>query len=172
MSEWANVWQIIGVISACVIGAVATIKAFHELERIRSQRKKEIADAENAAKLKRIEFFLAQHRRLFDNEELFEVLCLLDEDSAKLAQHQMWDKNRKFLTFIEEIALLVKAGQIDGNTAQYMFGYYACCARDGVNFNVGINSKESYWRLFNYFCDQHKAFERKLADDHDYLPSI
>jgi hypothetical protein len=56
------------------------------------------------------------------------------------------------LTFVEEIALLIGAEQINADVAYYMFGYYACCARNGKNFNVGINSSEEHWRVFQKFC--------------------
>jgi hypothetical protein len=172
MSEWLVFWQIFGIICAAAVGIIGAWKVFHELERIREQRRKEQSDTATAAKLKRTEFFLSQHRRLFDDSKLYSVLCYLDSDDWHLAEKEMWDSNRKFLTFIEEIALLVRAGQIDADVAQYMFGYYACCAREGINFNVGINSREAYWRLFNEFCDQHEKFQERMEGDKSYLPSL
>lgn len=70
----------------------------------------------------------------------------------------MWDSKRKFLTFIEEIALLVNSGEIRREVAMYMFGYYACCARSGSNFSVGIALDHKYWRLFFSFSDEAKIY--------------
>lgn len=165
-------WQIFAIILTSVVGIIGVIKVYSELQRIKDQRAKESAAIELAAKLKRTEFFLSQHRRLFDDQKLFEVLCLLDSDDWKLAERSMWDSNRKFLTFIEEIELLVSAGQINSDVAQYMFGYYACCARNGPNFNAGINSRESYWRLFNRFCDSHEEFQQRIEGDKTFLPRL
>lgn len=172
MPEWLVFWQIFGIICAACVGIIGAWKVLHELQRIREQRKKEQYDTATAARLKRTEFFLSQHRRLFDDAKLYTVLCYLDSDDWRLAEKDMWDSNRKFLTFIEEIALLVKAGQVDSDVAQYMFGYYACCAREGINFNVGINSRESYWRLFNDFCDAHREFQYRIEKNPDFLPSL
>jgi hypothetical protein len=172
LSEWLIISQIFAILLTSVIGVIGVIKIRTELLRIKDQREKEAAAIELAAKLKRTEFFLSQHRRLFDDPKLFEVLCLLDSDDWKLAEKSMWDNNRKFLTFIEEIELLVGAGQINSDVAQYMFGYYACCARNGTNFNAGINSRESYWRLFNRFCDSHEEFQQRIEGDALYLPKL
>ena len=172
LTEWASIWQIFAIILTSIIGIIGVVKIFIELSRIKDQRAKESAAIALAAKLKRTEFFLSQHRRLFDDPKLFEVLCLLDSDDWKLAEKSMWDSNRKFLTFIEEIQLLVGAEQIDSDVAQYMFGYYAYCARRGPNFNVGINSRESYWRLFNKFCDSYVEFEKKLTGNAGFSPKL
>ena len=72
---------------------------------------------DTSAKLKRTEFFLDQHRRLFDDAALYSVLCLIDADKAELAKEEMWHAKRKFLTFIEEIALLVCSEQINRDVA-------------------------------------------------------
>jgi hypothetical protein len=94
MSEWMAFWQIAGIVVALIGGAAGVIKIHADLKQLSKQRNKEIQDREIAAKLKRTEFFLSQHRRLFDDEDLYEVLCLLDNDDEKLAEKPMWDKNR------------------------------------------------------------------------------
>lgn len=160
MSEWKDFWQNTGIFFSIVIGAIGARKVLVELKRFREQREREIVDHEAGNKLKRTEFFLDQHRRLFDNEELYEVLCLLDGDIAKLADPEMWDKKRKFLTFIEEIALLVKSGYIEPTVAYYMFGYYAQCAHDGKNFKIGIAMTAQHWSLFFRFVENSKRFDR------------
>ncbi len=165
MQEWGVYWQAIGVLATVFFGLFGLYKIFQELRRLNEQRDKDRTDKETSAKLKRTEFFLNQHRRLFDNSELYEVLCLIDSDDAKLAMQEMWDKKRKFLTFFEEIALLVKSEQINKEVAFYMFGYYARCAKHGKNFNEGINLSEEYWWLFYEFVKESEEYFEKHKDN-------
>lgn len=153
MSEWAVWWQAFGIIITTLFGSVGLYKIYQELVRLKEQRDKDISDKNTTAKLKRTEFFLAQHRRIFDDKDLFEILCLIDADDPLLADKSLWDKKRKFMAFLEEIALLVKSEQIDKNVAYYMFGYYSLCVRNGNNFCVGIDLSREYWALFYDFTD-------------------
>lgn len=164
MPEWAVYWQALGVIAATIFGSVGLYKIYQELKRLNEQRLKDISDKETAAKLKRTEFFLSQHRRLFDDKDLYEVLCLIDADNKKLAHVKMWDKKRKFLVFFEEISLLVKSNQIDKTVALYMFGYYSVCARQGENFLSGINPSREHWALFYEFSDEAEIFIERHKD--------
>ena len=158
MTEWAIYWQALGAIATVIFGLFGLYKIFQELRRLNEQRAKDQTDKETAAKLKRTEFFLDQHRRLFDDKELYSVLCLIDEDSPELTQRDMWDKKRKFLTFLEEMALLVRSDQINRDVAFYMFGYYAICVRHGKNFAVGINPSEEHWGLFYRFAAEAEEY--------------
>jgi hypothetical protein len=158
MSEWGVYWQATTSIFTVVVGLVGVFKIYHELKRLNEQRAKDLADKETSAKLKRTEFFLSQHRRLFDNAELYSVLCLIDNDDPQLAAADMADKKRKFLTFFEEIALLVDSDQIRSEVAYYMFGYYARCARAGVNFGVDIDLSPAHWGMFYRFTDAATEF--------------
>lgn len=165
MAEWGVFWQALSAICAVIVGAVGLYKIYRELERLYEQRKKDIEDKKTAARLKRTEFFLNQHRRLFDNAELFSVLCLIDGDEPALAADAgMADKKRKFLTFLEEIALLVKSEQIDGDVAYYMFGYYAICALTGKNFASGIDTSQKYWGLLYQFAAASRDYFDKYPD--------
>lgn len=164
MAEWAVYWQALGVLAALVFGTIGLIKIYHELRRLNEQRKKDLDDKESSAKLKRTEFFLDQHRRLFDDETLYSVLCLIDADKDELAKEDMWDAKRKFLTFFEEIALLVCSEQINKEVALNMFGYYARCARYGKNFNIGINPSREHWSLFYWFTDEAEKFFQQHPD--------
>ena len=141
-----------------LFGYVGLKKIREDLVRLSEQRAKEIEDKEVAARLKRTEFFLNQHRRLFDNAELYSVLCLIDHDEEVLRDPAMADKKRKFLTFFEEIELLVRSGHIDPDVAHYMFGYYAICVKEGKNFHSGINMAPIYWRLFYDFAQASENF--------------
>jgi hypothetical protein len=162
--EWGVYWQAIGVMAATIFGVIGLIKIYHELRRLSEQREKDRLDRESTARLKRTEFFLDQHRRLFDDPTLFSVLRLIDHDAAELTVWEMWDAKRKFLTFIEEIALLVRSEQINKDVALNMFGYYARCARHGKNFLVGINPSREHWSLFYWFTDEAENFCKRYPD--------
>lgn len=165
MPEWGVYWQAITAIFTVIVGAVGLYKIYHELQRLFQQRQKDIDDKVTAANLKRTEFFLNQHRRLFDNPELYSVLCLIDGDEIALANEQgMADKKRKFLTFFEEIALLVRSDQIERNVAYYMFGYYSIRALSGKNFAEGIDTSKQYWGLLYEFAEQSKAYLDQNVD--------
>ncbi|WP_232251023.1 hypothetical protein [Janthinobacterium sp. 1_2014MBL_MicDiv] len=164
MVEWGVHWQIINVIFVIIIGIIGIYKIYHELQRLVDQRNNELDSKLTSAKLKRTEFFLNQHRRLFDNSELYSILCLIDDDSIKLIEPGMADKKRKFLTFLEEIALLVRSGQIDPDVAYYMFGYYATCALSGSNFAEGIDTSKKYWGLLYEFSTNSKFYLEQNPD--------
>jgi hypothetical protein len=161
MAEWAVHWQALGVVAAVFFGVFGLYKIYRELKRLNEQREKEQQDKETSARLKRTEFFLNQHRRLFDDETLFSVLALIDENRSELAKVEMHNAKRKFLTFIEEIALLVQSGQINKDVALYMFGYYARLARRSTNFEVGVNPSREHWSLFYWFTDEAEIFSLK-----------
>lgn len=160
MTEWSTFWTALGVIVTITVGFGGGAKLLWELRQLRKQRAEQLDQASEEASLRRTEFFLAQHRRLFDDKDLYEVLCYLDGDDPWLLNWEMWDKKRKFLTFIEEIALLVNSKKIDPDVAYYMFGHYARCARTGENFNEGIDTAASHWWVFREFCEKSEAYER------------
>lgn len=171
MSEWAVYWQAIAVVATIIFGLFGLYKIFQELHRLNdqrtnefTQRNREIEDREKAERLKRTEFFLNQHRRLFDNPELYEILCLIDDDNIELTKPGMADKKRKFLTFFEEIALLVKSDQLNKTVAFYMFGYYANCVINKPNFSVDIDTSESHWGLLYWFAKDAMAYLNTHSD--------
>lgn len=163
MAEWAACWQAVSVVAMVFFGIVGLYKIYQELRRLKEQRLKDIQDKEVAARLKRTEFFLAQHRRLFDDKDLYEVLCLIDSDDSRLADESMWDKKRKLMAFFEEIALLVRSDQINECVAFYMFGYYSYSAMYGDNFKHGINVSEEYWGLFFEFATRAKIYSDSVS---------
>jgi hypothetical protein len=165
MADWGVYWTAIGTIAATIFGAFGLYKILVELQRANEQRQTEIeqrsaqiAEMDRNERLKRTEFFLSQHRRLFDDPDLYEVLGLIDGDDEKLANPVMWDKKRKFLTFFEEIALLVRSDQLDKQVAFYMFGYYANCVIEKPNFSEGIETSRANWGLLYEFSEQAEAF--------------
>ena len=76
------------------------------------------------------------------------------------AEKDVTDAKRKFLTFIEEIALLVNSELLKPDVAYYMFGYYAVKAHRGSNFHFDVNYSPAYWGLFMSFAER---AERYLA---------
>jgi len=151
VSEWKDFTLMLAAIIAVPGVIITAFKAFKELGERRVESQKEL-------ELLRIKFTLEQHRRLFDDSVLYSVLSLIDSDSEMLAKPEMWDPKRKFITFFEEIELLISSGQINNNVAYYMFGYYAECAFSGKNFQIGIDLKEKYWGLFFKFTRDAKEF--------------
>ena len=163
MAEWATPWT---AASALIALAVALVGGYSVIKQLAHMRK----TSDEEAALRRTEFFLAQHRRLFDDKDLSEVIGYLDGDDVELKEKNMWEKNRKFMAFIEEIALLIRSNKIDKNVAYYMFGYYALQARNGDNFNTGISTAPEYWWWFNKFCDDYEEFSNKaMVDSIPYL---
>jgi len=157
MTEWAVIWQALAVILAVLGAGFGGVKFFKELKLLREQREEE-------ASLKRTEFFLAQHRRLFDDQELASVLKHLDGDDDILAEEDFWERKRKFLTFIEEIQFLIASKKLNPDSCYYMFGYYALCAKDGKNFNAGIDGSLTHWRVFHIFCDKSATYRASNPD--------
>jgi hypothetical protein len=158
MAEWGANWQAVGILVTLITIVGAVWKFWRELTQLRIQRS-------NDALLKRTEFFLAQHRLLFSDPILYDVLQYIDGDASELTDEPMWDKKRKFLTFIEEISLLTSSDLIKPSIAYYMFGYYAVSAKNGENFMVGINADRIHWQVFYEFCEKaEEFFERNSTD--------
>ena len=161
LSEWKDVAAILGTMVAVPGVLFAVYKAWQEVVRIGEQRQAEIDQRDRTGKqrereleLKRVEFTLAQHRRLFDDKSLCSVLQCLDGDQLSLRDPQIIESKRKFLTFFEEMILLRNSGYISSDIALYMFGYYAKCAHRGENFRFGIAYKPEYWNLFMSFAEE------------------
>lgn len=156
MSEWKDLASIVGTIVAVPGVLFAAYKTLREVRSSREQREREL-------RLKRTEFTLAQHRRLFDDPALLSVMRVLDEDNVSLSDVSMWEPKRKFLTFFEELILLVNSGYIKRETALYMFGYYAKCAHRSKNFLVGIDYSPEYWSLFMAFAEEAEQYLASYA---------
>ena len=178
LAEWKDVVSIVGTLVAVPGVLFAAYKTLREVERIKEQkaqedekRTREAAQAKAQSQaaldqrqrehqLRRAEFTLAQHRRLFDDEDLRLVLKYLDGDQEPLATPELLQAKRKFLTFIEELVLLRNSGYISQAVALYMFGYYAYAAHRGTNFQHGIGYYREHWGLFMSFAEE---AERQLA---------
>ena len=106
LSDWKDVAAILGTLVAVPGVLFAVYKAWQEVVRIGEQRQAEIDQRDRTGKqrereleLKRVEFTLAQHRRLFDDKALCSVLQYLDGDQSLLRDPQIIESKRKFLTF-------------------------------------------------------------------------
>jgi hypothetical protein len=138
-----------------IAGLVALFTVFSYFYTQRKQRALDI-----------VKFSLDQHRRLFDDAELFEVLNLIDgteEDQRQLSRPEMGNKKRKLITFFEEMVLLIRAGYMSEDFALYMFGYYALQARQNPKFMTGISSAYSDFGIFFDFADRYD--EKQAAID-------
>jgi hypothetical protein len=158
MSDWKDLASILGTLVAVPGVLFAAYKTWREVQRSREQRASELEQREREHQLRRAEFTLSQHRRLFDDPALSSVMKILDGDNPDLREVSMWEPKRKFLTFFEELILLVNSGYIAKETALYMFGYYATCAHKGVNFRVGIDYLPKYWSLFMGFAEEAEQY--------------
>ena len=154
IGEWKDVTAIVGTLVAVPGILFAAYKTWREVQRSQEQRLADFEQRERAQELKRVEFTLIQHRRLFDDPTLFSVLRILDGDPVELRDEEMWNRKRKFLTFFEEMVLLVNSGYIAKDVALYMFGYYAACAHRGENFRYGISYTLESWNLFMGFAEE------------------
>lgn len=148
---WAFFWSGVQAVILSTTTIAGALKIIHEIKLIKKNKEEE-------NEFKRTEFFLNQHRRLFDDPNLSFILKFIDADDHELASPSNWDAKRKFITFFEEIELLIRSEKIDKNVAYYMFGYYANQAKDGNNFQAGINLEIKYWAVFFDFCDKSKEF--------------
>lgn len=178
MSEWKDLVTIIATLSGMAVAVVGIRKTFVELDRIAEQRvaesdarkksaeqrDKELSEREANNRLKRTEFFLSQHRRLFEDPVLYDILKLIDGDDLSLRNKENWDAKRKLLVFFEEIALLVRSDYVNESVAYYMFGYYAECARRGMNFRYGIAMDRRHWSLFFDFADGASEYFRTFPN--------
>ena len=168
LSEVKDVAAIVGTVIAVPGLLFAAVKTWRELKRLREQREAEVEERKRSneqrqteLERRRIEFTLAQHRRLFDDKVLCSVLERLDGDPPELGEESMAESKRKFLTFFEEMIPLRNSGYIANDVAMYMFGYYATCARNGENFMAGMSQAPADWGIFFQFAE---AYEQKRGE--------
>lgn len=141
-SEW---------IQSCGYGIAALVATFSIFSYFYTQKKQRALDI--------VKFSLDQHRRLFDDEVLFEILDLIDAseiEQHKLAESSMGNKKRKLITFFEEMVLLVRAKYMSEDFALYMFGYYALQAKQNKYFMDGISTDYADFGIFFDFAERYK----------------
>ena len=188
LSDWKDAASIAGTVVAVPGVLFAAYKTWREVQRIGeqrsidnekrtrevaltgAQREAELEQRAQEHQLRRSEFTLAQHRRLFDDPDLKLVLLYLDGDQAPLATADLVQAKRKFLTFCEELILLRNSGYISRDVALYMFGYYAFAAHSGRNFKWGIEYDEANWGLFMSFAEEAGSYlEAEAPPDNSKL---
>jgi len=157
-SDWKDFSAILGTVVGVPGVLFAAYKGWRELKKSNEQRHEELERQKRAEQLRRAEFTLGQLRRLFEDPDLLAMLPLLDLDDPKLADFQMLNAKRKFLTFCEEIALLVNSGFFEVGVAHYMFGYYVTQAHKGKNFRSGMAYKTEHWGLFMKFAEDAEQY--------------
>jgi hypothetical protein len=157
ITYWTMIIQLLGASTTLIVSIFGIYKIVVEIKKISNDREKSVL-------LDRTKFFLEQHRRLFDNSELFEVLKLIDGDNpSRLSAPDMYDKKRKFLAFFEEIELLVSSNLINQDVAYYMFGYYAKTARELSVFWDGLDPAEEHWIKYYNFVKGYEKSKAKLS---------
>lgn len=165
ISEWKDI-VLAGAATVTASAAIVTAyKAYRELKKYHEEKRKE-------QELKSIEFTLEQHRRLFEDKNLYSVICLIDNDDKKLASTDMWDAKRTLIVFFEEIQLLINSYQINENVAYYLFGYYAIKARHGKNYCEGIDLQEKYFGLFFTFTNSSQKFLANAEQDPKLIQNL
>ena len=186
LTDWKELASIVGTLVAVPGVLFAAYKTWREVQRIneqrdqeerkraweaeqsRIQRQAELEQRQKEHQLRRTEFTLAQHRRLFDDADLRMVLRYIDGDQSQLAEKEIIQAKRKFLTFFEELVLLRNSGYVSQPVALYMFGYYAYAAHNGPNFRVGIGYHREHWGLFMSFAEEAAEFlaKKEPPDSH------
>lgn len=151
IEDWGYIWQIWGIVFGLIVGVFTVYQIVCNLKQIKE------SSLENS-KINSANFFLQQHRRLFEDEDLKNVIKYIDSDDSRLAEYSMWDKKRKLLTFFEEIEILTRSGLISRDLSSYIFGYYAISCHKGKNFRNGIIINDENFGVFLDFVHECKFF--------------
>lgn len=152
LSFWSLIWQAIGIVASLLLAIFGIYKIYIEISKIRH-------DKDNQKKLEQTKFFLEQHRRLYDDPTLFEILSLIDAgDTSSLKEVSIIDKKRKFLTFLEEISILHYQDLVDREISFYMFGYYAKTTKHCKDFWEHFDTNEKHWRIFYNFVSDYEKY--------------
>ena len=158
MSDWKDLVAAVATAFGVPGLLLAAYKGWREFQRSNQQREEELQRQRKSDQLQRAEFTLTQLRRLFEDPDLLDMLPLLDVDDHKLADFAMLNAKRKFMTFCEEVALLINSELLSAETAYYMFGYYAVRAHKGCNFRSDLAYSPEHWALFMKFADDADRF--------------
>jgi hypothetical protein len=110
---------------------------------------------------KRAEYYLELREKYQQKDRFADIFELLDNNSPKLAELPHY-KKLYFLSFYEDIALLVNAGLMKQAVAHYMFGNYAIRCWESEYFWENMNRNDPYWLLFRHFVQEMKRAEKNL----------
>lgn len=115
--------------------------------------------------LARISHFFNLKKEFENDPIIVNITDLLETDDPLLAEIGKREKWR-FLCFLEQVAILLRAGLITDVLACYMFGYYAIlCDRSKFFWNEKFLRDEDYWLLFFDFLAKMKSV--RSSREHD-----
>ena len=114
--------------------------------------------------LRRVEHFAKLRDEFLKDDGLARLTELLEND-ASLSEVNPREKWR-YLSFFEQVALMVRARLIRDELACYMFGYYALlCDRSESFWSKSLPKDRSYWPLFFDFVERMKTVEKLKRTD-------
>jgi hypothetical protein len=109
---------------------------------------------------KRFEQFLAIRKKLDEEDSFTRIINALDDTPDELNDINIITigEKRYFLSYFEEIALMVNSDLMPLEVAHYMFGYYAIACWESKQFwaNMEDEKSDDYWALFRAFAKQMK----------------
>jgi hypothetical protein len=109
--------------------------------------------------LKRAELFFQMEERYSRFLYLFDMLDHQDDEEIRKKLLSLpFGQKLDFLGFYEELAMMVESGLIRRTVAHYMYGYYAIVCWKSDSFWNEEDRKDPYWRLFENFVEQSKAY--------------
>jgi len=121
---------------------------------------KGLLDYRRSMVLRRIEYFAKMKEQFLKDTAFARLTELLETDDPELGEISARDKWR-YLSFFEEVALLLRAGLIRKQLACYMFGYYALlCDRSQKFWSTSFPKAVAYWLLFFDFVARMRPVER------------
>jgi hypothetical protein len=122
--------------------------------------------------MKRAEYFWRLHQQLNDVVVLNKIRMYLDSNSKQLKK-LTYSEKYQFLSFFENVALMVNTGLLRKSVAQYMFSYYAIRCYENTMFWSGHPKKDSpYWSLFSSFAVEMKTREEKMKREKSGLKRL
>jgi hypothetical protein len=123
--------------------------------------------------LRRVEHFAKLRDEFLKDESLARITELLERNDARLSEVSTREKWR-YLSFFEQVALLVRARLIREELAGYMFGYYALlCDRSESFWSVSFPKNRAYWPLFFDFVEHmRKVEELKRTNRHAFVARL
>ena len=139
-----------GIIVGIIISLITLLLGIFEYKRQGSQ--------------KRAEYFNMMKNKLIENDALQNICTLLDTDDEKLKDINFSNK-KIFLSFFEEIAMMMNSKIISKEIVLYMFGYYAIkCWKSKYFWMNNIEKNGFYWLLFNEFASSMDIMREKYRE--------
>jgi len=111
---------------------------------------------------KRAELFFALRKRFDESAGMRRIRAALDAADDKLLKSIAKSDKIDFLTFYEDVALLMNSKLMREPNAHYMFGFYAIEADGSAAFWTSLNRDLAYWSVFRDFAERMKARGKEL----------